>query len=294
MPRPVLRRAFREQGRPLCRRCRRRPKPSATPSRRGPPAWSRRCSGARRYVLGGLVARDEDLQPRSCICAYSVTLFLNAALFQPCLPGNRRWCCAQELDELDVLGGGEDDSEHPITAAAACRKDNHDVDDDLFSADVEAGNKEGRRPLDVEAGGGGAVAAGLDDDEEQRKGERATLGSESADLSMSFGDGTSSSRAWIRVPSAAGQPQDTSQDRCRYQRLVPSQCAICLSSMALKDNVTWSSNPNCQHVFHYRCVPNWFGRCPIEGGTAPPTCRIISSVLIQLLSIRLPSHPLLV
>jgi RING-like zinc finger len=159
----------------------------------------------------------------------------------------------QELDESDVLGGGEDDSEHPITAAASYRDDIND-ENDLISVDGEAGKEEGRRPLDVEAGGGTAVAAGLDDDEEQRRrGERATFGSESADLSTSFGDGTSSSRAWIRV-TAAGHPQETNQDRRCRQRLVPSQCAICLSSMARGENVTWSSNPNCQHVFHYRCV----------------------------------------
>jgi RING-like zinc finger len=162
-----------------------------------------------------------------------------------------------------VLGGGEDDSEHPIpaAAAAACRKDINDGDDDavfaiLVNDDGEAGAEEARRSLDVEVGGGGtAAASGLDNEEEQeRRDDRATLGSESADLSTSFGDGTSSSRAWIRVPSA-GHPQEASEkDRCR-QRLVPSQCAICLSSMARGENVTWSSNPNCQHVFHYRCVP---------------------------------------
>jgi hypothetical protein len=40
----------------------------------------------------------------------------------------------------------------------------------------------------------------------------------------------------------------------RRRRLVPSLCAVCLSSMYPSESVTWSSNKSCQHVFHARYV----------------------------------------
>jgi len=41
-------------------------------------------------------------------------------------------------------------------------------------------------------------------------------------------------------------------------RLVPASCAVCLSELEVGQTISWSSNPNCLHVFHQECVVRWF------------------------------------
>jgi hypothetical protein len=40
----------------------------------------------------------------------------------------------------------------------------------------------------------------------------------------------------------------------RTLRHVPNGCAICLSCFAVNDKLSWSSNPECSHVFHHSYV----------------------------------------
>jgi hypothetical protein len=42
------------------------------------------------------------------------------------------------------------------------------------------------------------------------------------------------------------------------RRQVINGCAICLSTFMPEERVTWSSNPNCSHIFHHDCVLHWF------------------------------------
>lgn len=45
---------------------------------------------------------------------------------------------------------------------------------------------------------------------------------------------------------------------CEISREVPNGCAICLCAFDENDNITWSSNASCNHVFHRDCIVEWF------------------------------------
>ena len=68
-------------------------------------------------------------------------------------------------------------------------------------------------------------------------------------------------------------------------RDVPHFCAICLGEYKPSDSISWSSNPECTHVFHRECIVRWldtlgkkrcsdnhgiFGRLDVLGGGEIP------------------------
>lgn len=59
----------------------------------------------------------------------------------------------------------------------------------------------------------------------------------------------------ITVPLAG---QENSSEVASTRRFVPSGCAICLSVFAPEEKITWSSNPECAHIYHHDCLLHWF------------------------------------
>jgi hypothetical protein len=55
------------------------------------------------------------------------------------------------------------------------------------------------------------------------------------------------------------------------QRLVSGLCTICLSTYKVGSNVVWSSNAECDHVFHHECIEQWLMKQ--REGPLCPCCR---------------------
>ena len=54
-------------------------------------------------------------------------------------------------------------------------------------------------------------------------------------------------------------------------QIIPNCCAICLCPYEVGELVVHSSNTECDHVFHYDCVMEWFVK--MRKGTPCPCCR---------------------
>jgi len=54
-------------------------------------------------------------------------------------------------------------------------------------------------------------------------------------------------------------------------RKVPIECSICLCEYTIGSDIVWSSNPQCDHVFHTNCIEQWLMKQ--RDGPLCPCCR---------------------
>jgi hypothetical protein len=102
------------------------------------------------------------------------------------------------------------------------------------------------------------------------KWKNAIIGDDLTETSVAFEDGESPAEGvWVPLP---GQVMNESTDNntdeddknnnnntvSTRSRQVLNGCTICLTRIVAEEKITWSSNPQCLHVFHHDCVMNWF------------------------------------
>jgi len=80
---------------------------------------------------------------------------------------------------------------------------------------------------------------------------------------VSGGAGTSdqarSQYTHILIPYPGhGRDIESKSEDDSNRREVPIFCAICLGEYTISEQVSWSSNSDCPHVFHRECITQWF------------------------------------
>jgi hypothetical protein len=65
----------------------------------------------------------------------------------------------------------------------------------------------------------------------------------------------------------------TKVEALKKMRTVPGFCTICLCGFHSGSEIVWSSNAECEHVFHRECMEQWLMK--LRGGEGPicPCCR---------------------
>ena len=70
-----------------------------------------------------------------------------------------------------------------------------------------------------------------------------------------------------------GESSDDTPAPIQPRRRIEECCAICLCGFESGDEVSWSSNADCHHVFHTECIQSWLLRRTAFHTKSCPCCR---------------------
>lgn len=93
-----------------------------------------------------------------------------------------------------------------------------------------------------------------------------SMGHPAANSAIAGEDGIRHDEVLIQVPLSGVSGLDGNS----VTRLNSASCAICLSQYEIGSAIVWSSNTECEHVFHADCAWQWLMKAD---GNKCPCCR---------------------